>query len=353
MTSLKPTSVAFLGAGNIAGPYFSSLEAHPELQLTGVFDLDADKRRSFARSSRCSDYSTLDELVSDAPDIVVNLTSAPYHFATTQELLNRGQNVFSEKPLALSFAEARELEELAATVGARLACAPSLWLGAACTATTAIVRACTVGQIRLVNAEVNQGRIETWHPAPESFYQVGPVVDVGVYPLAFLTAIFGAVAHVTAIATTSLAERSMLDGKAFTPATPDSWIVLAQFAAGPLLRLSCNFFVDHATVPRNLDLHGDTGSIRIDDWIMPGSPVSVARYGQPFETHIPGSEAPIDWCIGLAELAAAMREGRPHRASAGHAVHVVELLDAIRLSASTGTRVNLHYTFDAPASVGA
>lgn len=352
MNQSLQTRVAFLGAGNIAGPYSASLQGHPELLLTGVFDLDESKRASFSASAGCREYSTLDELIDDAPDIVVNLTSAPLHFSTTRELLSRGQNVFSEKPLALGFDQARELEQLAIAEGVRLACAPSLWLGAACASAAAAVRAGTVGDIRLINAEVNQGRIETWHPAPESFYQVGPVVDVGVYPLAFLTALFGSVAHVTAVAATSLRERSTLDGRPFSPASPDSWIIIAEFAAGPVLRLSCNFFVDHATIPRSLDLHGDAGSIRIHDWIMPGSAVSVARYGQPFGIHAPGSDVPIDWCIGLAELAAAIREDRPHRASAGHAAHVVEVLDAIRLSASSGSRVDVHSTFEAPAPVG-
>ena len=55
-----------------------------------------------------------------------------------------------------------------------------------------------IGNVRVVYAEVNWGRIETWHPRPEPFYAIGPMADVGVYPLTILTAMFGPARRVTA-----------------------------------------------------------------------------------------------------------------------------------------------------------
>ena len=49
---------------------------------------------------------------------------------------------------------------------------------------------------RAAYAEVNWGRIESWHPAPQAFYEVGALFDVGVYPLTLLTALFGPARHV-------------------------------------------------------------------------------------------------------------------------------------------------------------
>ncbi len=45
-------------------------------------------------------------------------------------------------------------------------------------------------------------------------------------------------------------------------------------------------------------------------------------------------EAPprIPWARGVAEMAEAILEGRPHRASAEQAAHVVEILDGARQS---------------------
>jgi predicted dehydrogenase len=50
-------------------------------------------------------------------------------------------------------------------------------------------------------AEANWGRVERWHPSPESLYEVGPLVDVGIYPLTILTAMFGPARLVTAFGT--------------------------------------------------------------------------------------------------------------------------------------------------------
>ena len=175
-----PSRVAFVGAGNIAGPYAASLLNHSDLQLVGVLDLDVAKQDTFAREWGCTSFASLDELVDARPDIVVNLTSAPHHFASTAELIDRGQSVFSEKPLALTPAEARQLVDQAESRSVRLACAPSLWLGAASLAAAERVRRGALGEVRLITAEVHQGRIETWHPAPQPFYAVGPVVDAGV-----------------------------------------------------------------------------------------------------------------------------------------------------------------------------
>ncbi|RFA16737.1 hypothetical protein B7R22_02460 [Subtercola boreus] len=345
-SSSVSTRIAFVGAGNIATPYAESVARHSELALVGVFDIDASKRAEFAQVQSIHDYQSLDDLVADGPDIVVNLTSAPFHYATTRDLIERGVTVFSEKPLALHSDQAQELVEFADARGVRLACAPSLWLGEAELRAAAAVRAGTIGTVRLINAEVNQGRIETWHPVPFSFYQVGPVVDAGVYPLTYLTAIFGPIRTVSASSALVLAHRTTQADEPFTLTTPDVWQFVAEFASGPMLRLSCTFYVDSATQPRTIDFHGDLGSLRLDDWIQPGSGIQHAEYGQSFSPYAePDASLSIDWSIGVLDLARALKENRPHRTSAQHAAHVVEVLNAVTRSADEGIRVDVRSTF--------
>jgi len=349
MTTLTPHRIAFVGCGNISGPYAAALARHPELTLVGVFDVDEAKRAEFATAHACSGYESLEELVAARPDIVVNLTSAPYHYATTRDLLERGQAVFSEKPLALRHDQAEELVALAERTGVRLACAPSLWLAEPSLAAADAVLDGHLGAVRLVTAEVNQGRIESWHPAPKSFYQVGPVFDAGVYPLSYLTAVLGPIRRVTATSATLLAHRTSLSGEEFDIPTPDAWFTVATFASGQVLRLTCTFYVDSHTQPRYIEFHGDLGSLRLDDWIMPGAAIEEAGYAEEFAPLRAADPAPeIDWCIGLADLSAAIREDRPHRNQASHAAHVVEVLEAISLSAETGRPVDVTSAFPAP-----
>src|SRR5690606_38686142 len=99
--------------------------------------------------------------------------------------------VYSEKPLALTAAQAQEHVQLAASRGLRLGCSPFTFLGAAQLAAWRAVEDGSLGTVRLAYAEVNWGRIESWHPAPQPFYEVGALFDVGVYPLTILTAFFG------------------------------------------------------------------------------------------------------------------------------------------------------------------
>jgi predicted dehydrogenase len=338
----SPTRVALLGAGNIAGPYAESLLMHPELSLIGVFDLDEEKRAQFASTHGCASYASLDELYADAPGIVVNLTSAMYHFQTTKELLKFDTPVFSEKPLSLDYAGARELVETARESGTRLACAPSVWLGKAQLFALESVASGSVGDVRMVTAEVNQGRIEAWHPAPRLFYTVGPVVDAAVYPLTMLIALFGRVSSVSAVSRTLLESRQTLSGDSFTPETPDTWFIVADFASGPVLRLSCNFYVDSPTEDNNLIFHGNKGSLRLDDWLMPGSSVRIASYGEPYEELLPADDSvPLDWALGLADLAASLADGRPQKTLADRAAHVTQVLEAIGLSAREGRTVEI------------
>jgi predicted dehydrogenase len=56
----------------------------------------------------------------------------------------------------------------------------------------------------------------------------------------------------------------------------------------------------------------------------------------------------IDWSAALVDLAAAIRERRPPRASGEHAAHVVEILDAIDASARNGGAVDVRSSFPQP-----
>ena len=75
--------------------------------------------------------------------------------------------------------------------GLRLGCSPSTFLGEAQQTAAALIRGGRLGTVRAVYAEVNWGRIETWHPAPAPFFDVGGLVDVGVYPLTLVTTMLG------------------------------------------------------------------------------------------------------------------------------------------------------------------
>ena len=75
-------------------------------------------------------YNDMYELFADDDvDIVLNITEAYNHYAVTKAALEAGKNVYSEKPLATTLEQGKELVRLAKEKGVRLGGAPDTFLG--------------------------------------------------------------------------------------------------------------------------------------------------------------------------------------------------------------------------------
>lgn len=350
-----PLKLAIVGCGNIAGPYSKDIQRHPELQIVGFYDVDVSRAQAFAAEHGGKAYSSLEALLAD-PEVeaVVNLTVFDAHYRVVRAGLEAGKHVYSEKPLALKYSEARELVELAKAKNLRLACAPITFLGEAQQTAMKLVREGKLGTVRAVYAEVNHGRIESWHPNPVPFYAVGPMLDVGVYPLALLTALFGPARRLTAFATTLYPHRVTKEGEPFTIPAPDFYVVNLEFDPGPLVRLTANFYVSSRTLQgEGIEFHGDRGSLRLHSWFGANSPLEYADFNQSYQPvpTLRATEVGIDWARGLVDYAQALQTGRPSRVTGEHAAHVVEILEATNQSARTHQPVELTSSFIPPAAM--
>jgi predicted dehydrogenase len=356
IVSDAPMKIAIAGCGNIATPYASDLKTYPEIVLAGAFDVDHARAQAFAAEHGCAAYGSYDDLLAD-PDIglIVNLTSFQAHYTISAAALNAGKHVYSEKPLALTYADACALRDLAASKGLRLGCSPFTLMGEAPQTMWREVRAGRLGAVRAIYAEVNHGRIETWHPAPQAFYEVGPLFDVGVYPLAIVTAVFGAARRVTAYGTTLLSERQTKDGKPFRVGSPDFVVSILELASGAVVRLTTNFYVEGSTRQgEGLELHGDAGSLYLPSWFSADGEVFYAPFKGEYTLVPLVREAAPDahWGKGVHDMVLALREGRPHRCSAEQATHLTEILEAVSQSIASGQPVALESTFTPPAPMG-
>jgi len=346
--------LALVGAGNIAQHYANTLARYPETTLVGVTDVDAAKARDLATHHGVTHYPTLEALLDDVRvELVVNLTTHRVHFELTKQCLTARRHVYSEKPLALKPREAHTLVALAQRQGVRLACSPFTFLNEAQQTLLKQVRDQRVGKLRVAYAEMNWGRIETWHPEPYSFYEVGPLWDVGVYPLTLLTALFGPAHSVTASASVVLPQRTTLGGSSFEIMTPNFIVALITFADDVSARLSANFYVPIKSNQVGLELHGDDGSLFLSDWLQPDAAVMVSDYDKPY-TPLPLVRDPADaleWGLGVREFAQSILDNRPSRLNAEHAAHVVDVLNAIDRAANTGARVDISSQFPLPAAM--
>jgi predicted dehydrogenase len=353
----RPTDrlrVGIVGCGNIAGPYARDIVAKPNLELVALTDLDPARAEALAAQHGARAVPTLDDLLSEDVDLVVNLTFQGSHAATTRRALEAGKHVHSEKPLALSSGEAWELVELANRRGVRLGCSPFTLLGEAQQTAWRELRSGRTGPIRAVFADVDWGRIETWHPAPVPFYEVGVLVDVGVYPLTILTAILGPARRVQSVGRLLLPDRTTLDGTPFRIETPDLQVTLLDLESGATVRLTTSFYVgQQAKSYASVAFHGDLGTVWLDHFFKFDAAVEFAEFGdrQGFKPvpHVRKATGEIDWGRAVADLADAIAEGRPHRATGEQAAHIVDVFLAAAESARTGRPVDVASTFRAPA----
>lgn len=343
--------VGIVGCGMIAQLYADQLAGYEDLRLVAAADVDGDRALALAELCGCRAYGSLDELLADdAVEIVVNLTVPRAHAEVTRRALESGRHVYSEKPLALETAEARSLVALAEARGLRLGCSPCTLLGEAQQTAWRLVRDGTLGDVRAVYAEANGGRLETWHPAPEPFYDVGALFDIGVYPLTLVTGMLGPARRVAAVAGLLRPERVTASGRGFTIETPDFAVVTVELACGALVRLTANFYVPRrGTKQSGIELHGDAGSLHLSDWQRFDAAVERGAFGREMRYEqvplladpFPGTE----WARGILDLVRAIAEGRPHRATGEHAAHVVEIVCAAARAAASGGRVEIASTF--------
>ncbi len=344
--------IAIVGCGNIAGPYAKTLQPYEQIELVGASDIDPQRARDFVETYGGRAYDSLDELLGDPSiDAVVNLTIHHAHPAVITQCLNAGKHVHTEKPLAMTYAEAKQLVDLADAKGLRLSSSPITFMGEAQQTAWKVIREGRLGTVRVAYAEVNWGRIESWHPAPGPFYEVGALYDVGVYPLTVLTTIFGPARRVTAYGTVLHPDRVTKEGVPFHIETPD-WVVAAvELANGTVVRLTTNFYVGHHTKQKGIEFHGDLGSLHIDSWQNFNAQVEFAEFGGQYQPvdYVKEPYERTEWGRAVVELADAVANDRPQRATGAQAAHVVEILAAISTSAKEGRTVDVTSDFTPPA----
>ncbi|MBE7470199.1 MAG: gfo/Idh/MocA family oxidoreductase [Anaerolineae bacterium] len=352
----KKLGVAILGCGNIAEPYAETLATYPEIELIGMADLEVTRAEALAAKFGCRAYPSIEAMLADeAVELVVNLTIHHAHAATTTLCLEAGKHVHCEKPLALTYEEARVVVELARQKGLRLGCSPFTYMGEAQQTAWKIIREGKLGQIRVAFAEVNWGRIESWHPAPGPFYQVGALFDVAVYPLTMLTAFFGPARQVWAYGKVVHPDRVTREGIPFHIDTPDFVVAVIELENGPLVRLTSDFYVSrHSSKQDGIEFHGDLGTLYLQSWHDFNVAVEVAEFGQPLQPVAlirPAYEGKrkVEWGRAVRDMAQALAEDRPHRATGEQAAHVVEILNAVTQSIETSQPVAVRSSFTPPA----
>ena len=100
---------AIIGLGDISFVHLDGILGNPEIQLVAACDLNEElKSRVPEGTPFYTDYKQM--VAEQKPDVVHNCLPHYLHFPVTRELVEMGCNVFCEKPIALTAAQAAEFE---------------------------------------------------------------------------------------------------------------------------------------------------------------------------------------------------------------------------------------------------
>lgn len=343
-----PVGIGVVGCGNIAQRYIEWIIAAYGEQLRVVACTDIEERRARETAERFGLEWVPDPprlFARDDVQVVLNLTSPTAHTDVTVAALDAGKHVYSEKPLALTLADADRILTTAERQGRLVACAPSVMLGAPQRTAWRWVRDGRLGAIHEVVLTATTAGHEAWHPAPRYYYQpgAGPMLDIGVYPLTVATTILGPIARVWGQSGVAIPEREIATGPSagerFPVEVPDHVTGLAQFENGTIGTIHASFAVAKTSLPA-VELHGTAGSLWLSDKQSFDAVVRVCMRGEKEwrEVALPGPTAAPNWARAVVDLVEAVREERQPRVSAAQAAHVLEVMLGIEQSARDGGR---------------
>ncbi len=359
--------VGVIGCGNISETYFRLAPLFRDIEIVACADLIADLAAARAKTYGITARSVPDLLAADGIDIIVNLTIPDAHFRVTKDILKAGKHAYSEKPFVLSLSEARELAVLAAQKKLRVGSAPDTFLGGAFQQARAHLDSGALGKVTSGTAMVMNHGMEHWHPNPDFFFKpgAGPMLDLGPYYVTTLVHLLGPVRRVAALTGAAFDERKILSeprrGEMLSVETPTNIHALLEFENGAAVSVITSWDV-WAHRHENLELYATEGSLYLPDPNFFGGDVTVAGsddagplalFDHPFG--VPNQDGHGDAKLanyraaGLADMAQAIRQGRPHRCSLELATHVVDVMTSVLRSGDEGRFVELETSCDQPA----
>jgi predicted dehydrogenase len=351
--------IGILGCGHVSGQYFAGLEPFEHLEIVAVADLDRARAEAVAAERGVARACLPDELFADpAVELVVNLTPPQAHAETSLAAMRAGKHVWSEKPLATTLEDGRALLTAAREAGVRLGCAPDTWLGGGLQTAIKLLEDGWLGKsIAGGVALVTEHGYEHFHPEVHAFYRTGPVLDLGPYYVSALAVMLGPVARVTGMGHATFPERVVgvgpRRGERIPVEVPTHVAGVLEFESGPIVNLLISWDVWATSLPF-LEIYGEAGSLSISNPDEFGGEPRLRRAGAEELRQPPPPPGTVHWSpipliqpgdvgrgIGVADMALAIRDGRPHRASAELAYHVLEVLLALETSRREGRHVEV------------
>lgn len=352
----KKLRVAVIGCGSVSNSYLPQLLSSKSIEVVSLCDIKPE--RAVAQNKKytvnAKTYKNIDEMLAGVPfDMMVTLTDMQQHGILNKKGLAAGKHVWSEKPMANSYAEAKALLDFATSKKLRLWGAP------------AVVNS---PQFEFMSKTIQNGELGVLASAHGQYGHTGPtwsaffyeklggsMPDLGVYNMATLTGLLGPAKSVMAMLSIVKPERTVDDKGKIKVEAEDNAHLLLEHDKGVISHVMCgfNFFDPNGHNAGNAQTHslqifGDKGSMRLIgfDWETNGV-VMDTSYTEPAKL-VCTDKGGYKWQEGARVTGESIVNGTEPRINVLHALHVVEIIEAARNSSATGQKIKLTSTFPWP-----
>lgn len=384
-----PLRAALVGCGSVSQrgilPHLSLPDARERVELVAVVDAVGERAtQSAKRWNIPAAYTGLDAmLAAEDVDLVLIATPIQQHYAHALQAMAAGKHVYVQKAMTTTVAEADDLLAARDRMQVKLAAAPGFDLFPSVPAMRAIVAGGALGPVAAAYTYTlgfghehepirkREGPLNAIDPTWYYRRGAGPLPDVAVYALQLATSVLGSVRRVTALGNKVLPQRSWR-GATIDIEVEDNNMVLMEFAGGALCVAVGADCVGSGTNPwGGLSIHGTQGALEVTE-VDPASGYPthfVVRRGGSWAVAAGGADnvamqladCPVltpahceieepHLYVDIMELAAAIVEDRPCRATGEQARHVVEIIAAARQAIASGQTQTLVTTIDGVAS---
>ena len=354
---MEKVRVGVVGCGNISGIYLKNMTGLFEiLDVEACTDLVPERAQAAAEEYGI-EAVTPEELYADPEiEIVLNITIPQAHHAVAMNAVNAGKSVHGEKPITLTREQGKELLAAAKARGVLVGNAPDTFMGGGIQTCRKLIDDGLIGDPIAATAFMLCPGHESWHPDPEFYYRVGggPMLDMGPYYLTALVSLMGPVSRVTGSARITHTERTITSekkcGKKIHVEVPTHVAGILDFADGAIATLVTSFDVHAHTTP-HIEIYGTQGTLLVPDPNTFGGPVKVKQAGAEEWSEHPLTHIHTENSRGIAvaDMAYALRTGRPHRATGEMAYHVLDIMHAVHDASATGAHVDIESTCQRPA----
>jgi predicted dehydrogenase len=355
-TEDKKLRVALIGCGSVSNRYLPQLLSSKLIEVVSLCDIKPERavEQNKKYNVNAQTYPHIDKMLAGVPfDMMVTTTDMQVHGELNKKAILAGKHVWSEKPMANTYAEGKALLDLARSKKLRLWGAP------------AVVNS---PQFEFMNKQIQEGKLgriasahgQYGHTGPtwsSFFYEKGggSMPDLGVYNMATLTGLLGPARSVMAMTSIVNPERTIDEKGKIKVVAEDNAHILLEHDKNVISHVMCgfNYFDPHGHEAGTQSLHsiqiyGDYGNMRLVgyDWETNGVWLDTS-WDKP-AVLMSTDKGGYEWQEGARVTGESIIKGIEPRINVEHALHVLEIIEAARKSSATGMKIKLKSKFPWP-----